>query len=281
MKRILLLTDFSDTAWNALFGVLKMFEKQKTTFLILNTYEPGLTSVLGERNKERLGVIYDSLAANSKLKLEEISSYLKKHHHNDAHRFEIISAQNTLIKAINEVTRLHDIDFIAMGTKGATGAKEVFMGSNAVKVINKIRNIPILAFPHEHDFKELRTIVFPTDYSKTFDEPDVKPMLDLALLWNSEIKVVQVGLEFAKSGEHTAHKVRLENHLKGVSYELEEVAMEVNVSQTIADFVKKTKGDMIALIHYPHTFLERLTREAVIKKVGFHTAVPLLVLPDK
>jgi len=33
------------------------------------------------------------------------------------------------------------------------------------------------------------------------------------------------------------------------------------------------------MIKYKHSFIERVTREPVIKKMTFHTTIPVLVIP--
>ncbi len=49
MKTILLPTDYSKNAWNALFTALKLFQNEDCRFLLLNTYEPNLVNVLGDQ----------------------------------------------------------------------------------------------------------------------------------------------------------------------------------------------------------------------------------------
>ncbi len=53
-----------------------------------------------------------------------------------------------------------------------------------------------------------------------------------------------------------------------------------NLAAEICGYVEKNDVDMIALIHYEHTFMEKLTREPVVRKIGFHTKRPILVLPE-
>jgi len=52
------------------------------------------------------------------------------------------------------------IDLIVMGTHGASGAREFFLGSNAYNVI-KNTNIPVLTIPGKKKVKEFKKILFP------------------------------------------------------------------------------------------------------------------------
>lgn len=280
MKNILLPTDFSDNAWNAIFTGLKMFETVDCNFILLNTYEPKLANLMGNKSKERLGVIYDSLSENSKLQLDKTMQYLHENHSRSNHKFESVSISNDIEHAINQMVVDRDIDLIVMGTKGATGAKEVFMGSNTVKVIKKVRKCPIIAVPHNFDFKALKSIVFPTDFTHPYSKSELKPLIDLVSLWKAEIAILQVAQEYELHDEQKRNLKQLSNRLQDVKHSFHKVEMWNNVAEATNKFAGENDMDLIALIHYPHTFMEKLTREPVIRKIGFHAKVPIMVLPD-
>ncbi len=280
MKNILLPTDFSDNAWNAIFTGLKMFETVDCNFILLNTYEPKLANLMGNKSKERLGVIYDSLAENSKLQLDKTMQYLHKNHVRGNHKFEQVSISNDIEHAIKKLVAERDIDLIVMGTKGATGAKEVFMGSNTVKVIKKVRRCPIIVVPHKYDFKALKTVVFPTDFTHPYDKNELKPLVDLVRLWKAEISILQVAQEYTLHDEQKKNLKQLSNRLQEVKHSFHKVEMWNNVADATNKFADDNNVELIALIHYPHTFMEKLTREPVIRKIGYHSKVPLMILPD-
>lgn len=280
MKKILVLTDFSEPAWNALFTALKLHEGRACQFFILHTYEPSFAGVLGDTAKRRVGVLYDSLGAHTRGELQKIDDYLGEHHHEPGHSFKHVSMANDLVEGIQKLVREEEIDLIVMGTKGATGAREVFMGSNTVKVIRKVRNCPILVVPAERDFKTLKAVIFPTDFTHRYDPFELTPLLDLVEAWQAKIIVFHVAQEFKLSAEQKAHKELLEKRLQGARVEWKKGALKSTIEAAIMEFVTLVDPDMIALIHYQHTFMESLTHEPVIKKIGFHTPVPMLVLPD-
>ncbi|EAR00078.1 universal stress protein [Maribacter sp. HTCC2170] len=279
MKNIILPTDFSDNAWNAIFTALKIFENVDCNFILLNTYEPKMTNLLGKKSRERLGVIYDSLSENSNIQLDKSIQYLSQNHKRTNHEFELVSVSNNVDQAINQLLLEREIDLIVMGTKGASGAKEVFMGSNTVRVIKKIRFCPILAVPDEHDFKRLNAVVFPTNFTHVIGEEDLQSILEMASIWNAKINVLQIAEEYVLSEMQKKNKELLSKRLNGLDHQFHRVEMWNNVADAVNDFSKKEDIDLIVLINYPHTFLEKLTRESVIRKMAFHTKIPILILP--
>ena len=227
-----------------------------------------------------MGLIYESLANNSSIELYNILQYLELNHQNKNHTFEKRSGSNDIVNAVKEICNEKDIDLIVMGTKGATGAKEIFMGSNTVELIKSINNCPILAVPSEHDFKDLTKVLFPTEFTKSYTKYELNPLMELATTWNSEILIAHIALEFSLNEEQISNKEVLIKRLGKVQHSLHNVEMQASVADSISSFAKENDADIIVLINYKHTFIEKLTREAVVKKVGFHSQIPLLVLPQ-
>lgn len=281
MKKVAILTDFSKSAWNALFTALKLYESADVLFYIVHCYEPAFGSILGDRSKDRLAIIYESLSADSNRQLDEMDSYLKQHHKVPGHQFEKRSVNGNLVDTLSKMLLEDDIDLIVMGQKGATGAKEVFMGSNTIKVIKKIRDCPILAVPEAQDLKDLDRIVFPTDFTHRIRECQVSLLHELALAWNSRLTVVQVTQENVLGDHQKKNRERLKEDLKDLDIHFKTVEMKESINASIGAAVQEEKADLNVLIHYTHTFLERLVREPVVKKMAHHSDVPLLVLPQK
>lgn len=280
MKRILLPTDFSENAWNALFTAVKLYADVPCHFYLLNTYNPDVRNLLGNRGRLRLGLIYDSLKQQSDGGLQEVWEYMAKNHKNKNHTFEKISLSEHLETAVKKIVVKYDIDTLIMGTKGATGTKEIFLGSNTVKVIKAIRNRPIIAVPEEHNFLKLDKVVFPTDFTRHFETFELNALIELASIWNTELMIVQIGQEFSMTDRQKSNKNGLERRLQRINYSFHQAEFKKKVANAIESFTKEEEADLIALIHYHRTFMEKLNREPVIKKVAFHTEVPLLVLPE-
>ncbi|WP_150452081.1 universal stress protein [Arenibacter lacus] len=281
MKIILLPTDFSDSAWNAMFTALKLYADMVSHFIVLNAYEPNIANVLGAKDEQRLGVIYDSMAIQSHKELDKILDYLRQNHKNQNHTFEKLSISDNLLIAIKNTMITHHIDCIVMGTTGATGAKEVFMGSNTVRVLKTIRNRPIIVVPKEVNFQSLKRLVLPTNFLKYFESSELNPMLELVRLWRAETYIFQVGTEFKLNDFQESNKLRLEEYFKDIVHGFHKVQFEEGVAKAITDFATESNADMIALIQYDHSFFEKLTREAVVKKMAFHTSLPLMVLTKR
>lgn len=280
MKTVLLPTDFSDNSWNAIFTAIKLFYKTRCRFLILNTYQPKLDSVIGDNGDRKMHDIYNDLRVESEAELEKALEYLEKECINPRHEFEVLSHHGELISAIQRLIRKQPVDIVIMGTQGATGAKKVLMGSNTVRVIQNIENRPVLAVPPSYDLQSLSTIVFPTDYLQAVEEYELSPLTDLLKQWKAALHVVYASGEARLKERQETNRNLLKQRLEGVRVQFHETPIKHNLSHTLAEFSHDLRADMIALVHRKRHFLQYLIREPVVKRMAFETKLPLLILPQ-
>lgn len=280
MKKILITTDFSDNAWNAIFTALKIYTDVECHFYLLHAFEPSPLNLMGSKSQQRLGVIYDSLSKYSEKELEEMISYLKINHKNAKHQFTTLSKPGNLEDSVESVLNENDIDMLIMGTQGATGAKEVFLGSNTVKVLNKIKNIPILVVPTGYNFQSLKSILFATDFSDSYKKNLFNPIIELSKIWNAGIEVVHVAIEFNLNDNQDAHKEILKERLSGFDIKFKNIPFENNISKSIDLYAKDKESSLLSIIRHQHTFWENVIGEPVVKKIAFHSKIPVLFLPQ-
>ncbi len=280
MKEILLPTDFSDYALNAIFTAIKLQHKNSCHFILLHAYEPDTRNKSSRQNSTITGLVYDAMHKDALNKLEETLATIAKVSDDTQHTFSIKATRGDLAKVISELVPKHDLDLIVMGTKGATGAKQIFLGSNAVRVLKKVRNCAILVIPENFNFQSLRNIVFPTEYANFFSKGQLKTLTVLAEASRSQILVFHVAQEFKLSESQLANKKILEERLAPIKHSFYKVTIKNTIATAISEFANEQFADMICLIHYGHTFMEKLTQEPVVKRLGFHTDVPLLILPE-
>ncbi|TLF47084.1 universal stress protein [Maribacter aurantiacus] len=281
MKKIILPTDFSENAWNAIFTALKIYADVTCHFYIVNAYEPSVLKPLGAQGHKRLDVIYDSLSQQSNKELKEILTYLEKNHKNPHHSFETVSVESTLEEAMYKIAQEKDADLIIMGTQGATGAKQVFLGSNTVKVLNKLTNVPILAVPDSFNFQKLKTVIFSTDFMKGYDKFELDSLLEMATIWNANIEIIHVAEEFVLNETQETNKAILEERLSGMEFTFTDLPFKSSTAYTIGQHTANRAYDILGMIRHHHTFWEKVIGEPVVKKIAFHSTIPVLFLPEK
>jgi len=281
MKTILLPTDFSPNARNALYTALKLFRNEACRFVLVNTFEPDLINVLGDQGECRLGMIYESLEAESRAKMRELHSELTSQRIYGNFEFKIKSIPGDLVTEVKKQIAKEGIDLIVMGTKGATGAERLFMGSHTVRMITHISSCPVLAVPRAYDFQHLKRVLLPTSFEHHYEPFMLQPLLDLISLWKAEIHVVYAVKESGLDRTQESRKKLLEKQLETKDTVFAEARLQTTVADAIRDYADISQTDLLALVRYKHSFLEALTKEKVVKRIAFDTHIPLLILPRK
>jgi nucleotide-binding universal stress UspA family protein len=273
-KNILFPTDFSDNAWSAIVYALKLYSTIECKFYFLHSTKMKASTMSNLSNK-----LLDSISQEAFHELSEIKHMAETVNTNSNHEFDIILNSSNLKDAIEFSIDKFNIDLIVMGTKGATGAKEFFFGSNTVSIIQKIKNCPLLIVPDEFDFVEPKQIAFPTDYSRFYDYKELDPLRDLAELYNSKIMPVCILHKEKLTDIQEYNMAMLEKHLKNYPTSFHFMPNYAKKTVEINDFIESVGIHILAMVNYKHSFIESIINEPIIKKIGFHPLVPFLVIP--
>ena len=279
MKKVLVPTDFSDNAWDALMYAIRLYDDIPCHFYILNTYQVSPSRTVNTMNIERDTHMYRVLKEDSENEFKKIDAYLKNNLLNNKHEYETLSLSGSLTTSLKRLVYNENIDMIIMGTAGASGAKEIFMGSNAIKAIKNIDLCPIISVPEKYEYEEPEQVAFATDLKRHFNVIELNCLRELQLIHNFKIRVIHVKEEYALDTVQQQNIEALKQYFEIDSISFEEILTDTKVAQAINDFVVDQKINMVCLVNYEHSFIEKLTNEPIIKKMSFHSSVPLLILP--
>jgi nucleotide-binding universal stress UspA family protein len=171
------------------------------------------------------------------------------------------------------------IDLVIMGTQGATGAKEILLGTNTVHLLKK-STCPVIAVPMGFEYETPKEIMFPTDYAIAYKKKALQELLDIANQHISSIEVLHVSTGYDLTEEQLQNKQKLEGLLSGTAHLFHDLPSQ-GIIEAINNFQIKKRMNLLVMIQNKHTFLERLFIEPVIKKIGFHVSIPFMVIPHK
>ena len=285
MKKILLPTDFSENSWNAIVYALQLFKNESCKFYLLNVYTPVIYQaeyLFGSpalfSGPTQLGVP-DPISETSLKLLNDFKDRINKEFDNPKHSLEIISVFNTLTAEIIDLVEEKDIDYVVMGTKGATGAKEVLFGSNTVHVFKSIK-CAVLAIPQNFKFESPHEILFPTDYEIEFTKKQLQPLIDMTSLYISRINILNVSYGYELSETQEKNKKELEKLFKNTAHLFHSVANE-SVPEAISEFQLKARINLLVMINNKHSFFENLFFKSTVNQLGFHLNIPFLLIPTK
>jgi len=278
MLSVLLPTDFSHNSENAIHYAVQLLEHEACTFYVFNAYTPiiyHVEYVLGYPAQFGLGDAVRDTAQNN---LEALVSKLNATYKNKKHQFKSYARFDTLVLGIKEFVAAHHIDLIVMGTKGATGAKEVLFGSNTVHVFNEVR-CPVLAVPSKFSFETPHEILFPTDLEVNYNEENFTFLKTLVASNHARLNVLNVSTAFELSEKQNSNKEKLDSIFKNTAFLFHQYK-NMELTHAINEFQIKHKINLLVMVNNKHSFFENLFFRKTINQIGFHLNIPFLVLPS-
>jgi len=275
MKNILLLTDFSNNAQNAINYAMEFFKGGTYDFFLLNVHKVSNYTTGDLMTSTASTSIYDSIIKDPKVALNNMIKDLDALYNNEDYSFETICDYDSFVSAVNQTIKLKNIDLIVMGSNGATGAKEVIFGSNTINVIRNV-NCPVLVIPQDYKYKALNSIVFATNADEKFSRKPLKPLMHIVSKFNSELNILTLEkdeiINFSKE-----KKVKMDEFFIGVNhsfYSIENVPTDI----AIDSFVQIKQVDLTATIINKESFFKRLVSGSTTDEITYNSRIPLLIM---
>ncbi|MFL1012324.1 universal stress protein [Flavisericum labens] len=278
MKNILIPTDFSENSWNAIEYALHFFEKSPCNFYLLHVNSARTLETAQNLCGQNNGVASKMLTKPSKVFLKETVERIKgSFPKNPNHRFFTISDQNNLVDSIREQVALNRIDFIVMGTKGASGVNGFAIGSNAGNVITKVK-CTTLVVPENAKYIEPKEIAFPTDFS-IFYHPDIlQPIIDVVDKSKGELNILQVNKRGVNLNEdQQKNKEFLGDFFNNQKHSFHFLTNS-HIENAVQEFVDSKGINLIAMLAKNLNYFQRILFQASVNKVSYYKDVPFLVL---
>ncbi|MGS2764994.1 universal stress protein [Sinomicrobium sp. M5D2P9] len=276
MKRILVPTDFSANARKAAEYVVQLFRDEACEVILLHTFGSGSTTNM--MVLQAAHPAYEAALVKSQKGLKKLFDILNLPGVNEDHSFEMVSRYGHLVEVIREIIAAKDIDMVVMGTRGATGAKERWFGSNTVAVMESVFNCPILAVPESAEFKIPGGIVFPSSFKNSYKRKDISPLLELARKHKCIVRILHIGDKEELDEEQRDNKACLMVRLEGIKT-FYHALTNIDTETAIRCFTESREDvDMIAFMNQKRSLFRTMIKKPVLKGLGHHGKVPLLVM---
>ncbi len=279
-KRVLLPTDFSKNALNAIRYAINLYAKQTCDFYFLNAFQVNGYSIDNMMMIPEPGeMAYEAAKKESEDKFVTLLDILELHNNNPKHTYHTISTYNSLRYAIKDTIAKNDIDIVVMGTKGITGSESVIFGTNTVDIMEEITECPVMAIPVNVRFSTPKEIVFPTDYKTNFKRKELNYLLEIAKYHKAFIRVLHIVKESDLNKTQRSNKELLESILKGTDHSFHTLT-DLKVQSGISAFIESRESDMIAFINRKHNFFGSMLSRPLVKEMGYHSKIPVLTMHD-
>ncbi|QSE96549.1 universal stress protein [Fulvivirga lutea] len=273
IKKIIVPTDFSDCATNAIRYAAKMAKDIKAEELvILHAFnipiahgEAAMVTSIDKITDEQDELIEKEFQKTIKdvKELQDVNfSYSCKHGF----------IENLLRLECQE----NNIDLIIMGTKGAHTFGEELLGTNTYYLV-KDSKIPVLILPEKEKYTSIQNVALASDYK--FLNPELlQPLKDICTLFKSQVHIVHISDKNALKDDEVTSAKRFEQYFKNILHHFHFI-YDHNVEHGLHEYIKQNEINMLAVVPRKHNLFERIFGKSETKNLIFHSELPILALP--
>lgn len=276
MKKILFPTDFSDAATNAFVHALEFAKIVNAELILLHTFEIPVYD--SQFFPENYATVYSSIELAKfemfKGEIPKLRTIAAERNLSDIvikHRLMDGDLLYNLKNAVEE----DQIDFVIMGTTGASDWTKFFLGSNTNSVISGV-HVPVLCIPVDAKFKKIKTIGFTTRYREK-DKKELKKVLKIAKKTNAKVKSLYVKTSNSDVSDVTIKE--WEKEFAGENIEFLVLPSD-EVKETILDFILYKDIDILTTITHKRSFFESIFESSFSKKITKEVSVPVLIMHE-
>jgi nucleotide-binding universal stress UspA family protein len=272
MKRILVPCDFSAPSREAFKMAIDIAAKATGEIIVLHTiydpvmydptftggtlaFDPTLLSQLEEDAKKALEKLTNEFAAK-KIKTRLEISY------------------NGIVPAILQLIGSRKIDLIVMGTAGASGFQEFFIGSNTEKVVRHA-TVPVIAVRTAPKLSAIKRILLPTTLELNQTE-FISKVKELQEFFNAtlDILLINTPIHFRRDADALEALEEFARHYKLKGYKLH-FRNYWNEEDGIIDFAYTEGMHLVAMATHGRKGLAHLFNRSITEDVVNHILYPV------
>jgi nucleotide-binding universal stress UspA family protein len=274
MKTILVPTDFSDHADNALYYAEALARQTNSRLILVHAIAREVIELPGNpfslKPDPRLEAYYldklDHLAGRIRAKQ---GSHLK---------VTTQCVHGNILEHLHELVRSQEADLVVMGTKGAHHLVQKLMGTHTARYL-KQAICPVLAVPLSARYQGLKKIAYAADFESA-DTIFLRQLFLLAQPLQAEVCIFNIKNEEQLDLVDDSQILRqIKRNFPASRYSICQLK-EKGVVAGIAAFIRDNPVDMLALGIHHHDLLDRIFESSVSETLAFQATVPLLGLPE-
>lgn len=275
MKNILLLTDFSENANNAITYALEFLENEKCIFHLMHVHKMGSFTADNLSLSSTSNTIHETIVEIPKKKLESLVNDLQSKFKNNNHRFETIVDYDDFTDAINQILNPKKIDLIILGSNGKTGAKEIIFGSNTLNVIRKV-NCTTLVIPEGNCYKKNKEILLPIDTTDDLHGNAIQELRKFIEGYKLNLNILRINT----NKEHPEYEFFDQSNFATLPHNYF-IINNVPVHHATNSFIQIKNIDITAIFVHPEKFFKRLFYGSTTSRISNSLKTPLLIFHNE
>jgi nucleotide-binding universal stress UspA family protein len=276
MKYVIIPTDFSAAATNAMEYGVKLAKEVDAAIILYHVYQVPLTAT------EASVMITESSIERLKKDAEENLKKMRQQIGLDAGNCDVyieLSAGNTVTE-LEAFCRKVKPFAVVMGSKGHTAFERALFGSTTLAAIRQL-NYPVIAVPPGTAYKTIRKIGLACDLKHVTESMPVAFIREITNTLHAELHILHVDHQNPRYiPEKNEQVIRMQDLLKDLApvyHFVNHFEIETGINQ----FASDNDLDLVITIPKKHKLLDSILHKSGSKQILFNSRIPVLSIHEQ
>lgn len=276
MKTILIATDYSKAADNALEYAAALARYSRAKLVIFNAFQP--PPPISTASMAVPGI--NKLLTENRARLQSLASRTSQFHGIET---EWVTNISYVEEELPKQVKKHMAELVVMGMKGHSLDRRLF-GSTTTSVIGRLK-YPVLVVPEGVNFNGIARILFACDYKYLSSNSKLRFLKNLSRDFNAQVQVFHVDKPAEQpvmAGNSSAAPVstNMEQVLRNVQHSYRDLT-ETDVIKGIEQGIQDFHADLLVMVPHKPGFWDMIFNKSNTRKMALKSPVPLLALPQE
>lgn len=271
MKTILVATDFSSPAENAVNYAAQLAQEMNVSLILFNAYKLSVHASNSQITTKHMNKLLED---NQIQLIKQTKELEEKYNINVSWTVE----KDDTIESLKNFTKNHMIDLVVMGIESNLIEYRLF--GNTTTAAIKLMQFPILIIPHDIQYKGIKQILYACESSYLKDNCELHVLKQFVKDLNAQIDILHV----ITNDPSKQKNEELEQKMDQIFHDLAHDYIYINNSKVgdgIADGLELQPSDLLVMIPHKIGFFESFLKGSNTNLMTVKTRVPLLVIPNE
>lgn len=271
MKTIIVPTDFSPVAVNALNYAADMALSINASIMLLHIYQIPVAVT----DTPLILVSVDELKAEAEKKLNKVREEIE---HISSGKLQVFTEARlgNVTEEIEEIGKRIQPFAVVMGTTGQSAVEQVIFGSNTLSVIKHIK-WPVICVPTGKEYGSgIKKIGLACDFREVAETVPTDAIKEFAAQFNAEFHVLNIHYQEMPQ-ELTEQTAVLQSALTDLNPQYHFIRHK-DVEDGIHEFAETNNLDLIISVPKKHKLLEGFFKKSSTKRLIYQSHIPVMTL---
>lgn len=276
MKTIVVSTDFSTQANNALHYAAQLARELKATLKLFNVVHLSFHTL---NNRLTSPESIDHIMADKDNQLRELAVKTAEEYQIEVGWVYKKSASTETVEVLKEYAASHPVDLVVMGMQTNLTEYKIF-GNTTTAAIRRL-NMPILVVPNDCSFSGIGKILFACEYSYLKENNHLDLLREIALKFEAQLQIYHVDTR-SKAGEPVTTDAQVEA-MDAIMEDVDHTYLtqpHSSIGEGILQGVAAYQPDMLVMVPHHAGLFESFIKGSKTREMVLITKIPLLVLPN-